>query len=204
MLVLTWLLGCRVPPDEAPVTLNLPGQLVRAQIEVTDDGDLLTFQRRPMPITDAIVFFLFALLFPALAVIGGMAWSEKRAQATVIVVLVLGSDLWMIWVSRRVEVMTIDRTEQLVSLKYRLYIGMDLPITQRAFSEMSGIGVVIIPGEGATMIGLELTELDRTRHRMQLGNEGEQGDIPYAVALRDHTADAMGLEQVEETQRRWW
>lgn len=204
VLLLTTLLACDLPPEQA-IALDLPGQVVREDVSITDDGNVLTIQRHPTPITDGIMFGLVVLLFPGLGLTAGFSLaSENRLLALIIVGFIAATDVWMVWSTRHGEVMTIDRREQVVSIRYRLYIGVELPEVRRTFAEVPRIGVGILPGEGKTWIVLELLEADDTRYWMALGDQREDDAMNVAAGLRDHVADAMGIAQVEPTRRRWW
>ncbi|MDG1484036.1 MAG: hypothetical protein P8R54_30875 [Myxococcota bacterium] len=64
-MLLSLLLSCAIPPEH-PVDLGLPGEVVRARIGVSDDGDRLVFQRSPAPITDKIMFVVLWFAAPAI------------------------------------------------------------------------------------------------------------------------------------------
>lgn len=202
-MLLSLLLSCAIPPEQ-PIELDLPGEVVRERIEVTDDGDRLVFQRSPAPITDGIMFFLVVLLFPGLAVYGGFAFSDRPLAAAGLVAVVVAMDVGIIWTGRHCEVMVIDRSTQVISIRYRLPVDLELDEVRLPFSAISRVGVVILPSDSVTWIMLELQEADDTRHRVALSDSGEDDGLDVAAALRDHVAGAIGAAPGEETERRWW
>ncbi|MFT4976359.1 MAG: hypothetical protein ACI8S6_002256 [Myxococcota bacterium] len=206
MLMLRWLLGCRSPelPQE-PIELDLPGRVVREQIEIRHDGDLLSISRVPRPIVDAIASGLMALLFPLLGIYGGWAWrSDGRAMTIFAVASVVGTDVFLIISTRHVQLLTIDRSDQSITYHYRLYIGLELSEVRRPLSEVSRIGVVTIPSEGYVPVELELTEDSGKRRRVRLGDDVEAQAVPYAEAICRYVADFADIEHIDETGWRWF
>ena len=52
--------------------------MVREDVSITDDGNVLTIQRHPTPITDGIMFGLVVLLFPGLGLTAGFSLASEN------------------------------------------------------------------------------------------------------------------------------
>lgn len=199
MLVLT-LLGClhTTQPDE----FVLPGRIGGAMVEVVDDGNHLTIQRRTFPLSNPVrpLIVLIPLLLVGLGV--GVMGTRRVAGASIIVASV-GGAVWAGMSLEEVSIVTLDRAAGLIGVHILPMIGPGPEPVLLPFSEVERIGLALIATDGPSWIALDLTTRDSVRYSLDVSSVSQPGGMAFSEALRDHVAHAASIDNIEETHSRW-
>ena len=117
-------------------------------------------------------------------------------------VAVAAMGVTLIWTGRHGEGMAIDRSAQVISIRYQVSIGVELDEVRRLRSEVALFGVVFLPGDGPSLTALDLTATGGILYSMSRDNTEEPDGVTFAETLRDHVASAGRIGDIAPTRQR--